>query len=126
MEPADARPTPLTPEALLPILMAAYDLPAPVSCAPLSSGLNDVFWVTTCGDTFILKVYRAGWRTAAEVREEMGALRHLDRNGVRVALPFARRDGALVGTLPAPFPERAVVLMRHALGQGLDAREEAG
>lgn len=126
MKPTDAKPSPLFPEALLPILTAAYDLPAPVGCAPLSSGLNDLFWVTTGGETLILKVYRAGWRTAAEVREEMGALRHLDRRGVRVALPVARRDGGLVGTLPAPFPERATVLMTCAPGEGLDAGEEAG
>jgi Ser/Thr protein kinase RdoA (MazF antagonist) len=126
MNSTDGKPTPLAPEALVSILTAAYHLPAPVGCAPLSSGLNDVFWVTTGGETFILKVYRAGWRTAAEVREAMGALRHLDRNGVRVALPVARRDGEDVGVLPAPFAERAVVLFSRAPGEGLDAWEEAG
>jgi Ser/Thr protein kinase RdoA (MazF antagonist) len=126
MGPTEATLTPLAPEALVPILAAEYELPAPVGCAPLSSGLNDVFWVTTGGETFILKVYRAGWRTAAEVRAEMEALLHLDRGGVRVALPVARRESGFVGVLPAPFPERPVVLFTCAPGAGLDAREEAG
>lgn len=115
---------PVSPETLSPLVAAAYDLGKSVTCDWLSSGLNDVFQVTAGEAVYILKVYRAGWRTQAEVLEEIAALRHLDGKGVSVALPIARRDGASVWALPAPSGERQVVLYAHTQGREVPAPDE--
>jgi Ser/Thr protein kinase RdoA (MazF antagonist) len=115
----------LAPETLLPIVGALYELPEPVICDWLSSGLNDVFHVTTGSYPYILKVYRAGWRTQAEVAEEIAALHHLARKGVAIVLPIARRDGAFAGTLTVADRERPMVLFAWAKGEEIKAPDAA-
>jgi len=117
MEPDEYNIDSLSPEALLPIVGALYKLTEPVTCYWLSSGLNDVFHVTTGAAPSILQVYRAGWRTRAEIAEEIAALHHLDRKGVSVALPIARRDGRFAGTLAVADRERQIVLFAWAKGE---------
>jgi Ser/Thr protein kinase RdoA (MazF antagonist) len=124
MQRNDTQPEPLSPETLLPTLSAAYDLAGPVGCDWLSSGLNDVFLVTTGTGPYILKVYRAGWRSRPEVLQEIAALQHLDRSSVRVAVPIARRDGAFVGSLPSPTGERQMVLFARARGESIASPDE--
>jgi Ser/Thr protein kinase RdoA (MazF antagonist) len=125
MTPTDPKTNSLSPDALGPALAAAYDLAGPVTCAWLSSGLNDVFRVTTAAGLYVLKVYRAGWRSEAEVLDETLALLHLQRRGVRVALPIARRDGALAGTLGAASDVRPAALFTHAEGSAITEPEES-
>jgi Ser/Thr protein kinase RdoA (MazF antagonist) len=76
MQRNDQRSDSLAPVALLPLLPIVYDLTEPVTCEWLASGLNDVFRVTAGGRDYVLKVYRAGWRSQAEVVEEIAALLH--------------------------------------------------
>jgi Ser/Thr protein kinase RdoA (MazF antagonist) len=72
----------------------------------------------------VLRIYRAGWRSADEIAYEMAALEHLGAKGVPVARPVRRRNGALVDWLAAPEGSRAAVLFTHAPGRELDGSTE--
>ena len=93
-----------------------------VTCTFLSRGLNDTFLVRTGAarpDRYILRVYRAGWRTAAEIRYELDLLGHLHRNlppGVAVSTPIPRKDGALFRAVKAPEGTRQIALFSYAPG----------
>src|SRR2546422_11583142 len=110
--PGDAVPT----ERLMAEVLPHYDLAPSVECTILSSGLNDVYLVTTGAGRFILKLYRAGWRSQPEVLDEVEVLFHLQRKGVPVGLPVARWDGTFVQTLAVPEGQRQAVLYTHAQG----------
>ena len=125
MQQNDVETDLLSEETLLTAISSVYDLPDPVTCAPFSSGLNDVYEVTTGGATHFLKVYRAGWRTQDEVLQETAALFHLIDKGVRVALPVARRDGAFAWTLTLPDCERQVMLLACAPGNVIYSPDES-
>jgi Ser/Thr protein kinase RdoA (MazF antagonist) len=78
--------------------------------------VNDVYTVQAERGHYMLKVYRAGWRTHAAVSYEVDLLLHLHAGGVAVANPLATRTGSFVQTLHAPEGERAAVLYCHAPG----------
>lgn len=96
-----------------------YDLPGPAECALLSPGVNDTYRVEAGGHPFILRIYRAGWRTPGEVQWELDLLLHLERAGVGVSVPLKGRDGALVMAVEAPEGTRPAVLFSHAPGKPL-------
>ena len=67
----------------------------------------------------ILRVYRAMWRTADEIRYELDLLSHLERHlppGVAVSTPIPRRDGALFRAINAPEGTRHLALFTYAPG----------
>ncbi len=80
--------------------LAAYDLPADACLAPLASGLNTTFAVTTANRRFVLRVHRPGYRTAANTRAELSYLGALGKvlrgTGVEVPQPLLTVDGDLV------------------------------
>ncbi len=110
----------LSAEALLEQVLPAYDLGRPLLCRFLQPGVNDSYLVQTETLRAVLRVYRAGWRTAAEIQDELDALLHLHRKGVAVSIPLARRDGRLLQTLPAPEGPRHAALFTYAPGKPLD------
>src|SRR5215468_4279338 len=112
--------TTLSAAALMAWLEGAYELGVVAACCLLHRGLNDSFLVEAARGRYVLRIYRAGWRTADEIAYEMAVLGHLGKKGVGVALPVPRRDGALVEWLPAPEGGRAAVLFTHAPGRELD------
>jgi Ser/Thr protein kinase RdoA (MazF antagonist) len=114
----------LATDALAVRLEAGYELDAVTACRFLHRGLNDSYLVETANGRYVLRVYRAGWRTPDEIAYEIAALEHLGRKGVPVALPVRRRDGAAIDWLPAPEGSRAAVLFTHAPGRELDGSVE--
>lgn len=106
----------LAPAGLARTIAAAYALPAPLTCQLLRSYVNDVYQVQTAATSYILKIYRAGWRTAGEVCYEVELLAHLRRQQVPVAAAVPCRDGRLVGELRAPEGPRLMVLFETAPG----------
>jgi Ser/Thr protein kinase RdoA (MazF antagonist) len=106
-----------TPGLSIEQVVAAYDLPSPATCDLLSEGLNDVYLVQSGADRYLLKLYRAGWRTRAEVLYEVEALLHMDRHGVDVALPVVGRDGSVACELPTPEGARQAILFTWAAGR---------
>jgi Ser/Thr protein kinase RdoA (MazF antagonist) len=116
----------LLTEGLISELLSRYDLPQPIECRGISSGLNDVYLVTTGAEPAILKLYRAGWRSRSQVLDEIAALCHLAGRGVRVALPVACRDGDFAQAFLVPEGERQAVLFTHAPGKPVSAVDDAG
>lgn len=106
----------LSAAALQAELLPDYDIGPPSACVLLARGQNDSYFVTAQASRYILRVYRAGWRSPPEIGYELDALAHLARKGVPVAAPVPRRDGGLVRTLLAPEGERHAVLFGYAPG----------
>jgi Ser/Thr protein kinase RdoA (MazF antagonist) len=107
----------LSPEALLSKVLAHYDLKEPAECALLNSGCHDTFLVQTAGDPYVLKIYRRGFSTRADVLAEVDALLYLGRQGIPVALPVAKRDGGYAWSVSEPEGERQAVLFTFAKGR---------
>ena len=105
----------LSPPALVDVICRHYPIAAPVDLR-LYVGVNDTYTVTTPGRRYILRIYRAGWRSVADVHYELDLLTHLDRAGISVATPIARADGARLTVLHAPEGPRPAVLFTYVDG----------
>ena len=81
------------------------------------SGVNDLYGVQAETGRYFFKLYRAGWRSRPTVLYELDLLAHLDRKGVPVCLPVARRDGERLTEVPALEGTRQGVLFHHAPGR---------
>ncbi|MEV8374252.1 phosphotransferase [Kribbella sp. NPDC056861] len=103
------------PQALRARLSETYALDF-TGCTLLRSLVNDVYELTTPADRYVLKLYRAGGRSAAEIRWETGLSRHLTQAGVPAPVPVALADGTDVGLLDAPEGDRPFVLLEHLTG----------
>jgi len=114
----------LSTAALLALVLPDYPIGTPIDCKLLGCGLNDTYLVKTSAEQFILRAYRAIWRTVADIGYELDVLNHLDRSGVAVAAPVARRDGSFIHELYAPEGIRRVVLFQYAPGHELTQDQE--
>lgn len=117
MPPFPATYSTPSPGALREQLLPGYPIGPPTACRLHMSGVNDIYTVQTESRKYILKVYRAGWRSRSEVLYELDLLFHLHRAGVAVALPVPRQDGELSYPLPALEGVRQAVLFHHAPGR---------
>lgn len=117
METAEVSYSTLSPSAIVSLILREYELGEVVSCDFLARGLNDTFRVRTRDTSYALRVYRAGWRSQAEIEWELDALAHLDRKGVPVAAPIANRRGKLLSMIDQPEGQRYVVLFTYAEGE---------
>lgn len=106
----------LSTEALLAEVARTYTVGRPMDGVLVRSYVNDVYAISTSTGRYILKVYRARWRSSSEIAWEVDALAHLSAKGVAVAAAIPRRDGRLIGTLHAPEGTRYAVLFDHAEG----------
>ena len=106
----------LAPEALLAEVNRRYRIEPLVDCALLRSYVNDVYVLRGGAVAYILKIYRAGWRSWSEITYELDVLTHLTAKDVPVAAPLPRRDGQLIGILSAPEGSRYIVLFPYAAG----------
>src|SRR5258708_38825020 len=90
----------LSTEALADWLEASYELGTVTACRLLHRGPNDSYLVEAARGRHVLRVYRAGWRTADEIAYEVAPLDHPGRKGVAAALPARPRNGADRARLP--------------------------
>jgi Ser/Thr protein kinase RdoA (MazF antagonist) len=81
------------------------------------NGVTESYLVESDRGRHFLRLYRAGWRTDAEVAYELDALAHLAGKGVPAAAPAVRRDGAGFGAVQAPEGRRLVALFAAAPGR---------
>jgi Ser/Thr protein kinase RdoA (MazF antagonist) len=110
----------ISEQALLERLLPQYAIPPPIDCTFLRQGLNDTYLVKTAdGPSYILRIYRHGWRTLSDISYEVDALLHLMRNAAPVSAPLAGADGEVIRVLPAPEGHRYAVLFTHAAGRDL-------
>lgn len=117
----------LSAKALMAEVLPAYPIGSPIECKFLNQGLNDTYFVRTATEKYILRVYRAGWRSHADINFELSALLHLKRLNVPVSAPVLREDGELLLTISAPEGPRTIVLFTYASGKEptYAAREES-
>ena len=80
-----------------------YSIEQSTGCTLLLQGCNDTYEVKTAdGPSYILRIYRHGWRTLAEIYYEVDALLYLTRKGISVSTPIPDTDGQIVRVVPAP------------------------
>jgi Ser/Thr protein kinase RdoA (MazF antagonist) len=126
-EPANVAYSTLSPAAVISRIRCDYDLGEVTSCEFLHRGLNDTFRAQTTDRSYALRVYRKGWRSQPQIEYELDLLLHLDRKGVRVSKPVARKDGGFLSTIDQPEGLRYAVLFTFAEGEqpGLLTEAEA-
>jgi Ser/Thr protein kinase RdoA (MazF antagonist) len=98
-----------------------YGLPAGTTVLLLAQGMHDTYLVAAPAAKYILRIYRAGWKTFAQVEAELAVLRLLQAQGLPVAYPVADARGTFVHRLAGPEGERHAVLFAYAAGEKLQA-----
>lgn len=114
----------LSAEALRAEVAAAYAIDTPLTCELLRRGMNDTSLLTTRDHRYIVRVYRARWRSLPEICYELELLGHLAAKGVSVSMPIADKRGQLVRPLAAPEGTRQLVLFTYAEGKPLSWTDE--
>jgi Ser/Thr protein kinase RdoA (MazF antagonist) len=109
----------LSTAALMAEVLPDYDIGTPVECKLLDRSLNDTYLVKTTDERYILRIYRARWRSLPEVRYELDALTHLAQKDLSISTPLATKDGRFIRTLHAPEGDRQAVLFTYAKGKAL-------
>lgn len=79
--------------------------------------MNDTYLVRAGDESYVLRIYRGGWRSSEDILYELDLLRHLRSRGVPVSTPVAGRDGEFMRLLPAPEGTRPAVLFTYAAGK---------
>jgi Ser/Thr protein kinase RdoA (MazF antagonist) len=111
-------------QALLERLLPDYSI-EPNECTLLYQGCNDTYAVKTSkGPSYVLRIYRYGWRTLPEISYEIDALLHLVRKGVSVSKPIFATDGRIIREVPAPEGNRYAVLFTYAAGQEISFEKQ--
>jgi Ser/Thr protein kinase RdoA (MazF antagonist) len=109
----------LSADALKAQVASAYGIGGPGSCQLVRRRLHDTYLLTVGDDRYIVRVYRARWRSASEIGYELDLLAHLVAKGVPVSVPVAAGDGRLVLPLSAPEGTRHLVVFTYAPGEPL-------
>jgi Ser/Thr protein kinase RdoA (MazF antagonist) len=99
------------------ILIPAYGLAPSTTCRFLHRGLNDTFLVESDSTKFILRVYRVGWRSGADIAYELDVLDHLAAKGMLVSTAIRRQDVGRITTIAMPEGDRPAVLFTFAPGE---------
>nr|WP_144924745.1 phosphotransferase [Paenibacillus bovis] len=107
----------LSPTALAMEISQQYPIGEVIDCTLLRAYVNDGYMLKTQSGKYIIKVYRANWRTESEIRYELEFLFHLHKNGVGVSLPIHKTDGSLIHPVVAPEGQRYIVLYHFADGE---------
>jgi Ser/Thr protein kinase RdoA (MazF antagonist) len=111
----------LAPEALVPEVLAAYDIGSVSDCRFYTHNLSDTYFVWTERGRFALRVYRVGWRSDEQIHAELDAIERIAASkpppGVLMSLPVTPRDGDPVRAVRAPEGRRQVVLFTFAPGK---------
>jgi len=102
--------------SLLSVVAETYDIGDARTCSLLVRGLNDTYRVRTEAQSYILRVYRAHWRTTADILYELDLLRYLGERGAAVSTPISRKDNSLAASVEAPEGHRYFALFTHAPG----------
>ncbi len=107
------------PMSLLAWLSEHYHLGTLHSCRLIRMGLNDTYEVQNEREKFIVRLYRADWRSLSEVAAELEVLTWLQAHHFPIAAPIAAVNGAYLNHLNAPEGLRAMVVFAFIEGQAL-------
>lgn len=106
----------LSSDALFDFVSKHYDVGRVTRCKFLTRGLNDTYHIITDRGVFILRAYRAYWRTMEDIAYELDVLERLHSNGIAVSSPVRSKEGTLMHAIHAPEGTRQVVLFTYAKG----------
>ena len=98
-----------------------YALPPGATVSLLAQGMHDTYLVAEPATNYILRIYRAGWKTFAQAEAELAVLRMLQAQGLPVAYPIADAQGTFTHRFASPEGERFAVLFAYAEGEKLPA-----
>jgi Ser/Thr protein kinase RdoA (MazF antagonist) len=102
-------------------VLSLYALPAISRCRLHHRGLNDTYKVECDqGDTYFLRIYRAGWRSLEEIETELAILLHLAQEKASVSTPVSRKDGRTLTPLDCAEGTRWAALLTGAPGHEVD------
>jgi Ser/Thr protein kinase RdoA (MazF antagonist) len=101
-------------------LLPLYALAKEATVCLLAQGMHDTYLVAGPVDKYILRIYRAGWKTFAQVEAELRVLRLLQAQELPVAYPIADVQGTYIHRIANPEGERYAVLFAHAQGEKIN------
>ncbi len=116
------------PASLIAWLQGCYALGSIHSCRLIRMGLNDTYAVRSDRAKYIVRLYRACWRSLPEVAAELEVLIWLQTRNFPIAAPIADRHGQYLNHFSAPEGLRAIVVFDFIEGQAmsLDSRQAFG
>ncbi len=101
-------------------LLPLYGLTEAATVSLLAQGMHDTYLVAEPAPKYVLRIYRAGWKTFAQVEAELRVLWLLQAQGLRVAYPVSDAQGTSIHRLASPEGERYAVLFTYAAGEKVD------
>jgi Ser/Thr protein kinase RdoA (MazF antagonist) len=110
----------IDPDTLAKQVVLHYDLPAPVTCSIIKQGDNDNYLLNAAGTNYVLRVYRYNkhWlENESDFLFELDWLSYLKQQGLPVSEPIQRKDGGLLGILPAPEGNRYWTVFTYSDGK---------
>jgi len=96
-----------------------YDLPNGSRVFFIHQGINDTYLITAGKAKFILRIYRATWKTIDEVSSELDLILILKEHGLSVSYPLSDKSGKFIQKIDCPEGYRFAVIFSHATGEGL-------
>jgi Ser/Thr protein kinase RdoA (MazF antagonist) len=100
-------------------LIPLYNLPRTSSVLFIHQGINDTYLISTSEGKYILRIYRANWKSLTDVTAELDLLLLLNDNGLPVSYPLPDKSGNFIQRIDCPEGIRFAVLFCHAPGGSL-------
>lgn len=107
----------LSPSGLVDRLRPLYGLGTGAECRILKTGINDTYAVEDGDTKYVFRVYHIGWRTRAEIGEEIRLLNLLYENDIPVSRPVADLHGNDIQDFDAAEGARMGVMFSFAGGE---------
>ncbi len=98
-----------SPTALQKELVDRYSFNELPYCSLFRSGLNDIYQIKFCNDTFYLRISPANKYNLKDIEEEVEIINLLIKNGVKAAPPVCSNNGKFVWEINAPEGKRFLV-----------------
>ena len=109
-----------SPDGLIPMIEANYDLTSPIECSLLARGVNEIYSVTSGGQQYILRLSRQsryGTFDEEAYRFELDLLGFWREHALPISYPVSRRDRDTLGAINAPEGKRYYALFSFAEGK---------
>lgn len=113
----------ISSEAIRSVINDLYEIEKVLECRFLSNGLNDTYLLKTTTEKYILRIYKAHWRSKSDILFEIEMLNHLHGKGIPVSAPVARSNDDYLIELLAAEGQRFAVLYTYAEGDSSDGKE---
>lgn len=107
-------------QTLLSDVLPLFQIEQPLECIFWCQGLNDSYKVVTAKQTYLLRIYRYGWRQLEEINFELDALLYLHKKGLDIAYPIATHSGEYTVAVNCAEGLRHAILTRYIDGQEIN------